>query len=83
VEELNVQLREKNFFITLDSDAREWLVEKGFDPAFGARHLRRSLQTHIEDPLSLELLRREFGGNEEILAVLENDRIVFRVKAGV
>jgi ATP-dependent Clp protease ATP-binding subunit ClpC len=83
VEELNVQLREKNFFITLDSAAREWLVEKGFDPSFGARHLRRSLQTHIEDPLSMELLRREFGGNEEILAVLENDRIVFRVKAGV
>jgi hypothetical protein len=31
----------------------------------------------------MELLRREFGENEEILAVLENDRIVFRVKAGV
>jgi len=81
--ELNAQLSEKKFTIRLDSSAREWLIEKGFDPAFGARHLRRSLQTHIEDPLSMELLRREFGENEEVLAVLENDRIVFRVKAGV
>jgi ATP-dependent Clp protease ATP-binding subunit ClpC len=83
INDLNAQLREKKFAIHLDSSAREWLIEKGFDPAFGARHLRRSLQTHVEDPLSMELLRREFGANEEILAVLENDRIVFRVKAGV
>jgi ATP-dependent Clp protease ATP-binding subunit ClpC len=83
IEELNQRLKEKDFSIALEESAKKWLVDKGFDPAYGARHLRRSIQTHIEDPLSLELLRRELGGNEEIIAALENDRIVFRVKAGV
>ena len=81
--ELNQRLSEKNFSVLLDPAAREWLIDKGFDAAFGARHLRRAIQTHIEDPLSLELLRREFGDSDEIIAALENDRIVFRVKAGV
>ncbi len=83
LEELNQRLKEKNFSIIVDEGAKKWLVDKGFDPAYGARHLRRSIQTHIEDPLSMELLRRELEGNEEIIATLENDRIVFRVKAGV
>ena len=81
--ELNERLKEKDFSIRLDADAKEWLINKGYDPAYGARHLRRSIQTHIEDPLSLELLRRGFEGNDEIIASLENDHIVFRVKAGV
>jgi len=81
--ELNQRLQEKNFSVQLEDSAREWLIEKGFDPSYGARHLQRAIQTHIEDPLSLELLRRDFGDSEEIIAALENDRIVFRVKAGV
>ena len=83
VGELNQRLKEKGFTVRLEEGAREWLIEKGFDPSYGARHLRRAIQTHIEDPLSLELLRREFGDSDEIIAALENDRIVFRVRAGV
>jgi ATP-dependent Clp protease ATP-binding subunit ClpC len=83
VAQLNVQLAEKGFAIRLEDDAKEWLIEKGYDPAYGARHLRRAIQTYIEDPLAMELLRRDFAGTEEILAALENGRIVFRVKAGV
>jgi ATP-dependent Clp protease ATP-binding subunit ClpC len=81
--ELNERLREKGFSVHLEEVAKKWLIDKGFDPAFGARHLRRAIQTHIEDPLSLELLRREFRESDEIIAALENDRIVFRVRAGV
>jgi ATP-dependent Clp protease ATP-binding subunit ClpC len=80
---LNVQLAEKGFALRLSPEATEWLIEKGFDPAYGARHLRRAIQTHIEDPLAMELLRRDFGGTEEVVAALEDGRIVFRVKAGV
>ena len=83
IAELNVQLAEKGLFVRLENEACEWLIEKGFDPAYGARHLRRAIQTHIEDPLAMELLRRDLGGTEEILAALENGQIVFRVKAGV
>jgi ATP-dependent Clp protease ATP-binding subunit ClpC len=80
---LNAQLAEKGFAVRLAPEAVEWLIEKGFDPAYGARHLRRAIQTHIEDPLAMELLRHDFKGTEEILAALEDGRIVFRVKAGV
>jgi ATP-dependent Clp protease ATP-binding subunit ClpC len=83
IAQLNAQIAEKNFSVRLDEPAKEWLIEKGFDPAYGARHLRRAIQTHVEDPLAMELLRRDFGGQEEILATLEDGHIVFRVKAGV
>jgi len=83
VGEMNAQLAERGLHVRLSDEAREWLIEKGYDPAYGARHLRRAIQTHIEDPLAMELLRRDLGGTEEILAALEDDHIVFRVKAGV
>ena len=81
--QLNLQLAEKGFALRLQPAAAEWLIEKGFDPAYGARHLRRAIQTNIEDPLAMELLRHDFRGTEELLAELEDGRIVFRVKAGV
>ena len=69
--QLNEQLAEKGFAVRLEPEAKEWLIEKGFDPAYGARHLRRAIQTHIEDPLAMEMLRRDFAGSEEVLAALE------------
>jgi ATP-dependent Clp protease ATP-binding subunit ClpC len=80
--DLNKQLAEKKLRIGLEPEAREWLITKGFDPAFGARHLRRTIQRHIEDPLSLDLLRKGIAG-EDILARLECDHIVFEASAGV
>jgi ATP-dependent Clp protease ATP-binding subunit ClpC len=47
--------------ISLNKQAREFLVDKGFDPAFGARPLRRALQKYLEDPLAEEILRNKFG----------------------
>jgi ATP-dependent Clp protease ATP-binding subunit ClpC len=81
--DLNQQLSEKGLKIELEEDAREWLITKGFDPAFGARHLRRTIQRYIEDPLSMDILKKGLEGGEEILAKLEKDRIVFKIQAGV
>ncbi len=83
MDQLNKQLVEKNLRIELEEDTRDWLITKGFDPAYGARHLRRTIQRYIEDPLSLDILRKGLEGGEEILAKLENNRIVFKIKAGV
>jgi ATP-dependent Clp protease ATP-binding subunit ClpC len=47
--------------IQLNKQAREFLVDKGFDPAFGARPLKRALQKYIEDPIAEEILRNKFG----------------------
>jgi ATP-dependent Clp protease ATP-binding subunit ClpC len=81
--QVNRQLADKNMRIELQDDAREWLITKGFDPAYGARHLRRAIQRHIEDPLSLDILKKGLEGGEDILAILDNNHIVFQTKAGV
>ena len=47
--------------IHLNKQAREFLVDKGYDPAFGARPLKRALQKYIEDPIAEEILRNKFG----------------------
>jgi len=47
--------------IQLTKQAREFLVDKGYDPAFGARPLKRALQKFIEDPVAEEILRNKFG----------------------
>jgi len=51
------RVAEKSIAFALTDRAKEFLVEKGFDPVFGARPLRRAIQKHLEDPLAEELLR--------------------------
>ena len=71
------RLREQDVEISLTDAAREWLANEGYDPQFGARPLRRTLQRYIENPLSLQLL----GGQVEhgaIVADIDDDKIVFR-----
>jgi ATP-dependent Clp protease ATP-binding subunit ClpC len=52
-------MAERELSLNLDDDAKDFLVEKGFDPAMGARPLRRAIQRYIEDPLSDAVLRSE------------------------
>jgi len=68
VERLNKQLIEKGLTIDVDDEAKHWLAEKGYDPSFGARPLKRVIQKHIEDPLSEEVVRGHFkeGGIVEV-----------------
>jgi ATP-dependent Clp protease ATP-binding subunit ClpC len=68
VERLNKQLIEKGLTIEVDEEAKHWLAEKGYDPSFGARPLKRVIQKYIEDPLSEEVVRGHFkeGGIVEV-----------------
>jgi ATP-dependent Clp protease ATP-binding subunit ClpC len=54
------RMADKNISISLNKDAREYLVDKGWDPTFGARPLKRALQKYLEDPMSEEILRGEY-----------------------
>jgi ATP-dependent Clp protease ATP-binding subunit ClpB len=49
-------LRERKIDIVLSDQARDWLAGKGYDPAYGARPLKRVIQKHLQDPLAEELL---------------------------
>ena len=53
--------------MTLTKEAKQFLVDTGYDPAFGARPLKRAIQRHIEDPLALEILEGRFAEGDRIL----------------
>jgi ATP-dependent Clp protease ATP-binding subunit ClpA len=63
--------------IDLTPKARRWLAEKGYDPLFGARPLRRTLQREVESPLSRKLLKGEFCEVGGITVDVEEDHLVF------
>ena len=66
--QLESQLAERRIAIALESAARAWLAEKGYDPVYGARPLARVIQTEVRDPLTDEILfgRLEHGGTVTI-----------------
>lgn len=61
MKELIKRMAQMEINIQLTKQAKEFLVDKGFDPAFGARPLKRALQKYIEDPIAEEILRNKFG----------------------
>jgi len=77
--EVSQQLLNKGISIEFSSSAKELLADKGFDPIFGARPLRREIQDRIEDKLSEEFLSGKFGPGDTIKADVEDDDIVLNV----
>jgi ATP-dependent Clp protease ATP-binding subunit ClpC len=80
MKEVRERLSERGLNVELTTQAKEWLAHEGFDPAFGARPLRRALQKHVESPLSVSLLSGEFKDGETILVDVDSDsnKLVFR-----
>jgi ATP-dependent Clp protease ATP-binding subunit ClpC len=81
MEDIQSRLSEHGLKVKLSEEAIEWLSEEGFDPAFGARPLKRALQKHIESPLSISLLSGEFSRGDTVIVDIEDDAITFK-KAG-
>jgi ATP-dependent Clp protease ATP-binding subunit ClpC len=67
IQEMAERLKEHGIAIKLTDAARSWLAEQGFDPAFGARPLRRTIQKHVESPLSVQLLEKTFKEGDTII----------------
>ncbi len=72
------QLAEKGISFKLTDEAKEFLTDKGFDPAFGARPLKRSLQRYLEDPLAEEILRGQYAGDCDLTVGVGNDKLTFK-----
>jgi ATP-dependent Clp protease ATP-binding subunit ClpC len=73
MKEIAGRLGEHEVSIELTDTARVWLAEQGYDPAFGARPLRRTLQKQVESPLSVQLLRGEFAAGDSIIVDYNED----------
>jgi len=77
LKEVQDRLNEYNVKIDLTAAARTWLAKQGYDPAFGARPLRRAIQKFVESPLSIELLGGKFTGGGTVKVDVAEDKIVF------
>ncbi len=77
VAEIQKRLKEKNLQMQLTKEAKEFLIEKGFDPIFGARPLKRTLQRHLEDPLAEEFIGGKFKNGGEVKISLKDEKLVF------
>jgi ATP-dependent Clp protease ATP-binding subunit ClpC len=72
---LQRQMAEQGVTLQLTDDAKDLLVEEGYDPAMGARPLRRAIQRLLEDPLSDELLRGTLTEGLVIVADRDGDKM--------
>lgn len=76
---LHNRLQEHSLSLQLTDAAKDLVVEEGFDPVYGARPLKRSIQRNLENPLAQELLAGHFLPDEIILADVEDNKITFNV----
>ncbi len=67
LKDLHTNLKDQNMVLILDDTARNFIADKGFDPKFGARPLRRAIQHYVEDPLAEEILRGSFKDKSRIV----------------
>ena len=65
----------------LDDKASDFLVEKGYDPIYGARPMRRSVERYLEDPLAEEILKGHLHDNDPIHVTVEGDKLAFKQTA--
>jgi len=75
------RLRKKNLRLELDSVAKDLLVEKGYDPQYGARPMRRAVEKYFEDPLAEEILKGVLHEGDIIQVTAENGKLVFKQSA--
>ena len=71
---------DRKIVLDLDAKARDWLSDKGYDPAYGARPLKRAVQEHLLDPLATKLLEGEFKPGDRIKVSADGDHLAFAAK---
>ncbi|MET0627066.1 MAG: ATP-dependent Clp protease ATP-binding subunit [Acidimicrobiia bacterium] len=83
IKRVQEQLEAQGIGLELTHDAKLLLASRGYDPALGARPLRRAIQRLVEDPLSEKILWKEFHAGETIVVDALDDEIVFRTIEGI
>ncbi|KGO32986.1 MAG: ATP-dependent chaperone ClpB [Desulfoprunum sp.] len=74
---LNERLQERNITLHIRQSAKQFLVDSGYNPVFGARPLKRAIQRHLEDPLAMEILEGRYAENDHILVEAGGSGITF------
>ncbi|NKN37104.1 ATP-dependent chaperone ClpB [Agrobacterium sp. a22-2] len=76
-------LAERKITISLGPDARTWLADKGYDPVYGARPLKRVIQKHLQDPLAEQILAGAIPDGSAVTVSAGSDRLLFATETGV
>ena len=77
LEKLRSMLNERDIKIVLDDSAKELLSKEGYDPTFGARPLKRAIQTFVQNPLAVKLLKGEIASGQTIRVAANGDELEF------
>ncbi len=79
IKDVEARLKEQNIKLELSQEAKDFLIEKGFDKNFGARPLKRTIQRFLEDPLAEDIIKGTFkkGGNVKVVA--KTDHLEFKM----
>jgi len=78
VTKLVERIKQKEIKVVLDDKAREFLIEKGFDPAYGARPMRRAVERYLEDPMAEEMLKGTFKPGDTAEVTANEKELVFK-----
>jgi ATP-dependent Clp protease ATP-binding subunit ClpB len=81
LERLRNTLKERGISLVLDQSARELLAREGYDPSYGARPLKRAIQTLIQNPLAIKILRGETLPGQTIKVSASGDKMEFHTEA--
>ena len=77
IREVEKRLAERNIRLEVNEEAKAWLVQKGYDPVFGARPLRRAVQKYVENPVSTKILQGEFKEGDTVAVSVQEDNLSF------
>jgi ATP-dependent Clp protease ATP-binding subunit ClpB len=80
LERLRAMLAERNLTLVLDPSARELLMREGYDPSYGARPLKRAIQSYIQNPLAVKLLQGEILPGQTIRLSADGDKMQFKTE---
>ena len=83
VAKLVERLKQKEIKVVLDEKARDFLIEKGFDPAYGARPMRRAVERYLEDPMAEELLKGTVKPGDTAHVTVEEKVLTFKASKTV
>ena len=72
------RLKNKNLFVEFDDSVNKYLAQKGYDPAYGARPLKRVIQTELLNNLAKEIVSKKFIENDKIKVFCEKDQVIFK-----
>ena len=80
LDKVRKRLIERNIQFELDDSARDLLLEKGYDPTYGARPMRRAVEKYLEDPMAEEIIRGDLREGEIIAITKMDDQLKFSQK---